>query len=278
VTVLTFSGLLLIISYFAGMLGAIAGLGGGVVIIPALVLLFHVNIFYAMGAALVSVMVTSSGAAVAYLREGYTNLRIGMLLETGAVAGALIGVMLVKHLSASVTATLFGLVLFVSSYLTWRRKENTDTDRPSHPWAIALKLDADYLTANGRKPYHVQHVPLAWIIMVMAGIFASILGIGAGALKVLSMDQAMRLPYKVSSATSNFLIGITAAVSAGVYFSRGYIDPVLCFPVAIGVFFGAINGANILNRAPVKSLRIIFSLIIFLLGIEMFYKGLTGGL
>jgi hypothetical protein len=277
-TLLAFSGLLLFISYFAGMIGAIAGLGGGVIIIPALVLLFHVNILYAMGAALISVMVTSSGAAVAYLREGYTNLRIGMFLETGAILGAFIGIAIIKYFSASLIAIIFGLVLLTSAYLTCTRKEKNFAPQSPHPWATALKLEGTYNTPEGIKTYTAQNVPLAWIIMIIAGTFASLLGIGSGALKVLAMDQAMHLPYKVSSATSNFIIGITAAVSAGVYFSRGYIDPVLCFPVAIGVLLGATSGARILNRANVKPLRIIFSMTIFVIGLEMIYQGFAGNL
>lgn len=264
---LEFSGLVFIIAYLAGIVGALAGLGGGIVIIPALVLLLHVNIYYAMGAALISVLVTSSGAAVTYLREGYTNLRIGIFLETAAVIGALIGVVIITYVTASTIAIIFGAVLLGSSYLAWRRKEIATEQRPSHPWAAHLQL---------AEQYPVHNVPGAWIIMFFAGVFASLLGIGSGALKVLAMDQAMHLPYKVSTATSNFIIGITAAVSAAVYFSRGYIDPVLSFPVAVGVLVGSMTGAVLLKKLHVKVLRIFFSLIILALGLQMIYKGFTG--
>jgi uncharacterized protein len=275
-TLLTFSGLLFCVSYLAGILGALTGLGGGVVLIPILVVLLHVNIYYAMGASLLSVIATSSGTTIAYLREGYTNLRIGMFLETAAVIGALIGAALVLILQTSIIAIIFGTVLLTSAYLTWSRKEDQEPIRPSHPWAVAMKLEGEYPVLDRMKFYQVQNVPLAWGIMFIAGILSSLLGIGSGALKVLAMDQAMRLPYKVATATSNFIIGITAAVSAGIYFSRGYIDPVLTFSVVVGILFGSMSGAKILHKADLRILRMIFSIVIILLALQMIYKGIIG--
>jgi len=278
-TILTFSILLLIFSYLAGLVGALTGLGGGVVLIPALVLFFHVDIHYAMGASLISVMATSSGAALAYLQRGYTNVRIGMFLEVGAVVGALMGAFLVVFVSTSFIAVIFGLVMFLSAYLTGKRKEDSEISKSqAHPWATYLKLNGKYQTAEGEQPYYVQQVPLALITMVFAGVLSGLLGIGSGALKVLAMDQFMRLPYKVSATTSNFIIGITAAVSAGVYFSNGYINPIITFPVLIGVLIGALSGAFVLAKLHNKKLRLIFSIVVLLLGSEMIYKGLTGHL
>lgn len=277
-TFLTFSALLFCISFLAGVLGALTGLGGGVVLIPTLVILLHVNIYYAMGAALLGVIASSSGTAIAYLREGYTNLRIGMFLETGAVIGAFLGATLVLILRTNVVAIIFGVVLLISAYLTWKRKEEQELDRSSHPWAKAMGLEGEYPLFGVMKSYRVQNVPLAWGIMLIAGILSSLLGIGSGALKVLAMDQAMRLPYKVATATSNFIIGITAAVSVGIYFSRGYIDPVLSFSVVSGVLFGAMAGAKLLYKTNVKIMRITFSIIIIFLGLQMIYKGLIGSL
>ena len=271
-----FTGLLFCIAYAAGVLGALTGLGGGVVLIPVLVLFFDVNIYYAMGASLLSVIATSSGTAIAYLREGYTNLRIGMFLETGAVIGALIGALLILILNTSIIAIIFGIVLLISAYLTWNRKEEQEVDLPSDSWAIAMKLEGEYPSLQGMKTYRVQHVRLGWVIMLMAGILSSLLGIGSGALKVLAMDHVMRLPYKVATATSNFIIGITAAVSVGIYFSRGYIDPIVTFPVVFGVLLGSISGAHFLYKADIKTLRIIFSVVIILLAAQMLYKGLIG--
>lgn len=266
-TILVFSALLLLISFFAGFLGALTGLGGGVVIIPVLVLLFHINIHYAMGASLISVIATSSGTAAAYLREGYTNLRIGMFLESSAVVGAFAGAMLISMVSKSLLAFLFSLLLFFSAWLTFTRKENHEKFQTSHPMAISLKLNQNY---------HVQNVPLALGMMGFAGLMSGLLGIGSGVFKVLAMDQAMRLPYKVSTTTSNFMIGITAAVSVGIYFTQGYINPVIVFPVLLGVICGAMTGARILPRMHTRFLRIIFSLVICIMGVQMFYKALTG--
>jgi hypothetical protein len=266
------------ISFFAGLIGALTGLGGGVVLIPVMVLLLHVDIHYAIGASLVSVMVTSSGAAAAFLREKITNLRIGMFLETGAITGAFVGAILVPYVSIQFLAILFACILFLSAYLTLRRKEDLETTKESHHWAIKLKLASTFPSKSGNKEYSVQKVPYALFIMTIAGIFSGLLGIGSGALKVLAMDQAMRIPYKVATATSNFMIGITAAVSIGVYLKHGYIDPGITFPVMIGVALGAFLGAKILIKARSQSLRIIFSIIICLLGFEMLYKAVIGAL
>lgn len=277
-TVLVFSFLLLGTSVLAGLVGALTGLGGGIVLIPALVLLFHVDIHYAMGASLISVIATSSGSAAAYLREGYTNLRVGMFLETGAVVGAFVGAVLVAFISKTVIAVLFALILFISAFLTSKRKEEKELIRPSHPWAVRLRLMGHYPRLEGAQSYSVQRVPQALGIMTIAGCLSGLLGIGSGALKVLAMDQAMRLPYKVATTTSNFIIGITAAVSVGIYFANGYIDPGIAFPVMIGVAAGSLIGAKVLVRAKSQSLRVFFSIIICLLGLEMLYKALTGAI
>lgn len=277
-TILTFSALLLFFAYIAGLLGALTGLGGGVVIIPVLVLLFHVDIHYAMGASLISVIATSSGAAVAYLREGYTNLRIGMFLEVAAVIGAFFGAILVAFVSQTWIAILFSLVMFFSAYLTIKRHEEHESYTTSHPWAHHLQLNGSYPVQSTLQTYQVQNVPGAFILMGVAGVLSGLLGIGSGALKVLAMDHALRLPYKVATTTSNFMIGITAAVSAGVYFSRGYINPAITFPVMIGVIFGSYSGAKLLARIHNRTLRILFSIVICVIGIQMLYKALTGGL
>lgn len=276
-TELNFTLIIFVCAYFAGILGALTGLGGGVVIIPVLVLLFHVNIHYAMGAALISVIATSSGAAAAFLREGYINIRIGMFLEIGAAVGALFGAYLLAYLPVSTVTVIFGLVLLFSAYFTVKRREETESSTASHPWAQKFKLEDSYPTANGPKHYTVHRVPIAAGLMTIAGVLSGLLGIGSGAVKVLAMDQAMRLPYKVATTTSNFIIGITAAVGTGVYFSRGYIDPVLTAPVMLGVLLGAISGARLLVRVQVKTLRYIFAIVIAFIALQMIYKAITGG-
>jgi uncharacterized membrane protein YfcA len=275
VTVFEFSTLILIGSFAAGLLGALTGLGGGVVIVPLLALVFGVDMRYAIGASLISVIATSSGAAAAYVREGYSNLRVGMFLEIATTLGALAGAFLASRVPTSAIAVVFGLVLLLSAYLSSRpRAEAIDTGSPD-PLAARLRLDSSYPTAQGPQAYRVRRVPLGFGLMFSAGALSGLLGIGSGAVKVLAMDQAMRLPFKVSTTTSNFMIGVTAAASAGIYLGRGYIDPTLAMPVVLGVLPGALLGARLLTRAPTGGLRLLFSVVIFLLAVQMIYNGWT---
>ena len=263
-------------SLVAGFLGSLTGLGGGVVIVPLLTLVFGVDIRYAIGASLVSVIATSSGAAAAYVKEGYSNIRIGMFLEIATTIGALAGASLAAKLSTAVIAVVFGLVLIYSSYLSSRPRAETVRKDPPDRLATLLRMDGTYPTPQGPQTYHVHGIPLGFRLMFIAGALSGLLGIGSGAVKVLAMDQAMRLPFKVSTTTSNFMIGVTAAASAGVYLNRGYIDPGLAMPVMLGVLAGSLFGARVLMHAQTRMLRIVFSLVIVLLGIEMIYNGITG--
>lgn len=276
-TALIFACILFVVGYLAGLLGALTGLGGGFIITPVLVLLFKVDIHYAMGASLIAVIVTSTSGSAAYLKD-FVNLRIGMFLETAAVTGALIGALLVAKIPTHLIAIIFGVVLLVSAYLTVRHKEDLEPIPTSHPWAIELQLDGNYLSGQGIKPYRVQHVPLAWSVMGCAGVLSGLLGIGSGVLKVMAMDQIMHLPYKVSTTTSNFMIGMTAAVSAGIYFAHGYINPSLSFPIILGIIPGVMTGSKILVKASTRFLRILFSCVIAILACQMIYKGVVGEL
>ena len=263
-------------SLLAGFLGALTGLSGGVVIVPLLTLAFGVDIRYTIGASLVSVIATSSGAAAAYVKEGFSNIRIGMFLEIATTLGALVGASIAARSSTRVIALIFGIVLLHSAYLSMRpRPEPTARGQPD-PLAKALKMDASYPTPRGPRAYHAHSIPTGFSLMFVAGLLSGLLGIGSGAVKVLAMDQAMRIPFKVSTTTSNFMIGVTAAASAGIYLNRGYIDPGLTMPVMLGVLLGAALGASILVVARTKLLRVIFALVIVTLGFEMIYKGLTG--
>ena len=275
-TTLTLTGLVAVGSFAAGLLGALTGLGGGMVIVPLLTLVFGVDIHYAIGASLVSVIATSSGAAAAYVKEGFTNVRVGMLLEVATTIGALIGAYLAGILTTTVIAVVFGLVLLYSAYLSLRPREEHVVGGPPNRLATWLRLHSTYPTAHGLQPYEVQHVPVGFGLMGLAGVLSGLLGIGSGAVKVLAMDQAMRLPFKVSTTTSNFMIGVTAAASAGVYLHRGYIDPGLSMPVMLGVLMGAMVGARLLTGAKPRSLRLIFSAVLVFLAVEMLYNGLTG--
>ncbi|HLW83100.1 MAG TPA: sulfite exporter TauE/SafE family protein [Candidatus Acidoferrales bacterium] len=275
-TVLTFSLLILVSALVAGLLGSLTGLGGGIVIVPLLVLVFRVNIHYAAGASLISVIATSSGAAAAYVREGYSNVRIGMFLEVATTLGALLGAFLVAKVSPNAIAIIFALVLLFSAYLTLRKQPDIHDTRPPDRLAERLRMNGDYPTAHGKVSYTVRRVPIGFLVCHAAGILSGLLGIGSGPLKVLGMDQAMEVPFKVSTATSNFMIGVTAAASAGIYIHRGYVDPALAMPVMLGVLAGAFLGARILPGAGTRYLRILFSVAIIALGVEMFVKGITG--
>jgi uncharacterized membrane protein YfcA len=272
-----FTGAVLLSSVVAGLLGALTGLGGGVVIVPALALLFHVDIRYAIGASLVSVIATSSGAAVSYVREGFSNVRIGMFLEVATTLGALVGAYLTTRISTHAIGIIFGIVLLYSALSSFRPKHS---EAPHRQDALAekLKLSGDYPTESGRETYTAEHVPAGFGIMFIAGTLSGLLGIGSGAIKVLAMDQAMKLPFKVSTTTSNFMIGVTAAASAGVYLGRGYIAPGLAAPVMLGVLAGSLAGARMLVRIRVPVLRLVFAVVIAALGVEMIYSGATGRL
>jgi uncharacterized protein len=275
-TTLEFTAVIAFGSLLAGFLGALTGLGGGVVIVPMLTLLFGVDIKYAIGAALVSVIATSSGAAAAYVRDGYSNIRVGMFLEIATTVGALSGAALALYLRASVIAIIFGVVLLYSAYASFRQKEHAIQDQGPDRIATLLHMDSSFPTPNGLQTYHVRRVPLGFVIMYVAGVLSGLLGIGSGAVKVLAMDQAMKLPFKVSTTTSNFMIGVTAAASAGIYLARGYIDPALAMPVMLGVLAGSLLGARVLAGAKVKTLRIVFSAVIGALAVEMIYNGFAG--
>ena len=272
-----FSGWIFLSSLLAGFLGALTGLGGGVVIVPVLTLLFHIDIRYAIGASLVSVIATSSGAAAAYVREGFSNVRIGMFLEIATTCGALLGAYLTMIISTHAIGIIFGAVLLYSAYSSLKKHPN-ETHKEPNPLALKLRLQGSYPTANGDESYVAQNVPGGFSLMFVAGALSGLLGIGSGAVKVLAMDQAMRLPFKVSTTTSNFMIGVTAAASAGIYLSRGYISPGLAMPVMLGVLAGSLTGSRMLVKANVKTLRLVFAGVVVLLGIEMIYNSLTGRL
>src|SRR5215471_11119518 len=277
-TILVFTILIALGSFLAGLLGALTGLGGGVVVVPMLTLLFHVDIRYAIGASLVSVIATSSGAAAAYVREGYSNIRIGMFLEVATTFGAIFGALLAAHAPTAAIAIVFGVVLLLSAYFSSRPHPPDLADSAPDRLATVLKLNGSYPGPNGLTAYNVHNVPTGFGLMFTAGALSGLLGIGSGALKVLAMDQAMRIPFKVSTTTSNFMIGVTAAASAGIYLSRGYIDPGIAMPVMLGVLCGSMIGASVLVKARTPAIRLVFGLVVVAMGIEMIYNGFSGKL
>jgi len=277
--ILEFTVLVAAGSFLAGLLGSLTGLGGGVVLVPLLTLFFKVDIRYAIGASLVSVIATSSGAAAAYVKEGFSNIRIGMFLEIATTVGALVGAFLAAFISTKALAVIFGVMLLYSAYLSRKPRPRAQRNLPPDPLGTRLRMNGDFPSEEGgMRQYNVQRVPLGFSLMFGAGALSGLLGIGSGAVKVLAMDQAMKIPFKVSTTTSNFMIGVTAAASAGVYLSRGYVDPGLAMPVMLGVLAGSMLGARILVKAETKALRLVFSIVIGVLGLQMLYKGLTGGI
>jgi uncharacterized protein len=275
-TALEFTAIVLALSAVAGFLGALTGLGGGVVVVPALTLALGVDMKYAIGASLVSVIATSSGAAAAYVREGFSNIRIGMFLEIATTIGAIAGAFLAGRVSTHALAIVFGLVLLEAAYESFKGRSEHGDQVTSDTLATRLHLDGSYPVEGSPQQYGVRNVPGGFAMMFGAGALSGLLGIGSGAVKVIAMDRIMRIPFKVSTTTSNFMIGVTAAASAGLYLSRGYIDPRVAMPVMLGVLCGALLGAKVLVNARVKTLRILFGVVILALAIEMMVNGITG--
>jgi uncharacterized membrane protein YfcA len=274
-TIFEFTVLVYVVSVAAGFLGALTGLGGGVVITPVLTLLLGVDLRYAMGASLISVIATSSGAASAYVREGFSNIRIGMFLEIATTLGAILGAFLVSRTPTSALAVIFGVVLLYSAYQTTRPHPQQRSSRAPDRLAACLRMNSSYPGPQGPQPYQVHRVKTGFAIMFGAGTLSGLLGIGSGAVKVIAMDTAMGIPFKVSTATSNFMIGVTAAASAGFYLNRGYVDPGLAMPVMLGVLTGSVFGARELPGAKTMVLRILFGIAVGALAVEMIYGGLT---
>ncbi|MEH6308225.1 sulfite exporter TauE/SafE family protein [Olivibacter sp. CPCC 100613] len=276
-TVLAFTLILLFGAFCAGFIGSLSGLGGGVVIIPLLTVVLGVDIHYAIGAALVSVIATSSGSAAAYVREGITNMRLGMFLEIATTAGAVGGALLASIAPTSFIAILFGCTLIFSALNSLRKKEEHNV-KSSSSLALALKLPSTYPTASGTVSYGTKNVIGGFSMMGLAGMLSGLLGIGSGAFKVIAMDNIMRIPFKVSTTTSNFMMGVTATASAVIYLQKGYIEPDICMPVVIGVLLGAMTGAKVLLKANPKKLRRFFAVIIIALALNMIYNGIKGNI
>lgn len=276
-TSLGFFALLLASSVAAGFVGALVGLGGGIFIVPLLTLVFHVPFETAVGASIVSIIATSSGAAAVYVRRRLTNRRIGTFLEVATTLGAVCGALLtIVVLHASVLFIIFGLVLVASVVpLLVKLGEETPVGVTDDAWAARLGLAGSYLDERTGEAhaYQVARVPASFGMMYVAGLLSGLLGIGSGTFKVLAMDTAMRLPMRVSVTTSNFMIGVTAAASAGIFFGRGDIDPVLAAPIALGVLIGAALGAILLPRLSNAMLRMIFVPVVLLVALDMLARG-----
>ena len=277
-SVIVFTVILLLGSYFAGLLGSMTGLGGGFIIIPLLTLLLRVDIHYAIGASLVSVIATSSGSAAAYVKEGITNIRLGMFLEIATTAGAFTGALLAIYVPTHAIAIIFGLILIFSAVMSLQNKVEQVANKETF-LSKKLRLSSNYPVNDEVVSYNVTNIAGGFFMMVFAGIISGLLGVGSGALKVVAMDGIMRIPFKVSTTTSNFMIGVTAAASAVVYLQRGYIHPGIAMPVMIGVLLGAISGSKILvHTTSSKWLRWVFAIVVTVLSIQMIYNGIKGNI
>ena len=278
---LAFVAALFATSVLAGGAGAVLGLGGGILLIPILTLFFGVDLHYAMGASIISVIATSSGAAAAYLRTSLSNIRIGLFLALATVSGALVGAALAGVVPTRVLQLLLGLALAYSTVTTVRQLR-VEVAEPSEadPLALRFGLEGSYFDAalDRDVKYRADRVALGFGAMAGAGVLSGLLGIGSGAFKVLAMDHFMRLPMKVSTATSNFMIGITSAASAGIYFARGDIHPMLAAPVAVGVLVGAAGGTRLMSRLRNSTIRKAFLPVIAWLALSMILRGLGIGL
>ncbi len=275
-TVLLFTLIVLIGAFLAGLLGSLTGLGGGVIIIPLLTLGLGVDIHYAIGASIISVIATSSGSAAAYVKEGITNVRIGMFLEIATTISAIVGVIIATYMKTDYIKVVFGLILLFSAYSMLKKKIDHSDNEKTSVLANYFKLNGSFPTSEGMKQYAVHNVVGGFAMMFLAGALSGLLGIGSGALKVIGMDNIMRIPFKVSTTTSNFMMGVTAAASALVYLHRGQIDPTIAMPVTIGVITGATLGAKILIRTKADKLKTIFAVVVSIIAFQMIYKGLIG--
>lgn len=275
-SILLFTLVILLGAFLAGLVGSLTGLGGGVIIIPLLTLVLGVDIHYAIGASIVSVIATSSGSAAAYVKEGITNIRIGMFLEIATTISAIFGAVVAVYINPNYISVIFGGILLFSAAMMLRKKvDHSDTDT-SGKLAGFFKLNGSYPTPNGEQPYAVHNVVGGFLMMAVAGVASGLLGIGSGALKVLAMDNIMRIPFKVSTTTSNFMMGVTAAASAVVYLHRGQIDPGIAMPVCLGVLVGARAGSKILIKSKPEKLKMLFAGVVTFLALQMIYNGIKG--
>lgn len=270
---------LLVAAVVAGMLGSLVGLGGGVLVVPLLTLGFDVSIRHAVAASIICVIATSNGAGAALVRDGLTNVRIATVLQVATSVGAITGAIIAPHVGTKFLFLLFGCILIfsIAPMFGKRKQEDTLHNTESDTWALKLHLPGVYpdVTRGGvMVGYEVDRVPLGFVMMIGAGLVSGLLGIGSGALKVLAMDTAMRLPIKVSSATSNFMIGVTAAASAGVYFWRGEVLPLVAAPIAIGVLTGSFMGARMLVKYRSSTVRTVFMVLLLGVAVQMLLRGL----
>ncbi|MCO6495279.1 MAG: sulfite exporter TauE/SafE family protein [Bacteroidetes bacterium] len=273
-----FTLLLVIVSALAGFVGALTGLGGGIIIVPALTLLFGLPLKYAVATSLISVIGTSSGAAATFVKEGYTNLQIGMFLQIATSLGAVLGALLIiwTDIQSDILGVVFGLVLIITAILTLQKKPDYREPIVKGSLSHKLQLYGTFPLNGSEIGYGSKNPILGSVVMMIAGFLSGLLGVGGGIFKVLAMDNVMRLPFKVSTTTSNFMIGVTAVSGAIVYLANGYVIPITTALVLIGVIIGSYIGAKVLSKIRVLLLKRIFSIIVLIIAVYMIYNGFVG--
>jgi uncharacterized membrane protein YfcA len=273
-----FSSILLLGSLLAGFVGALTGLGGGIIIVPMLTLGFGVPMKYAVAASLISVIGTSSGAATAYLREGITNMKVGMFLQIATALGAVLGAVLVilVDIPVDVIGIIFGIVLIITAVLTAQKKPDHQLPIIKGSLAEKLQLTGSYKNKEQEIVYGSQRPILGSLVMAVAGFLSGLLGVGGGVFKVLAMDNIMKLPFKVSTTTSNFMIGVTAVASSIIYFAGGYVNALITAPILIGIIIGAKLGSKVLVKVNVALLKRFFAIVVAIIAIYMMYNGFVG--
>lgn len=270
--------ILFTISFGGGVLGAILGLGGSLIVVPVLTLAFHVDIRYAIAASLISIVATSSGAAASFLRDHMTNLRVAVFLEIGTVFGAITGFLVSSYIKPNLLFLIFGFFLLFSAVMMLRKRDVAGVVTVDHPWSRRFGFAGTYPESDGKlTAYNVAGVPLGLLLMYFAGVLSALLGIGSGILKVMAMDGVMQLPIKVSSATSNFMIGVTATASAGAYLLSGNVRPEIAGPVAVGILLGSFVGAKVMMRMRPRLIRQMFVVILSVVAVQMILKGVRFG-
>lgn len=266
--------IILIGAIAAGLIGSLTGLGGGIIIIPLLTLGLGYDMNYAIGAGLISVIGTSAGATASYIKGGISNTKIGLFLVVATTIGAVCGALLSQYLNTQTLSIIFGIILIFTAYLQFRKKEDHFIPAKESGLAYSLQLQGTYTTASSSKKYESAQPMSGFMVMFFAGALSGLLGIGSGVLKVLAMDNLMKLPFKVSTTTSTFMIGITAIASAVLYLQKGYIVAAIAAPVLLGVLLGAGIGAKLLPKINVRILQQIFAGIVVIIAINMITKGI----
>lgn len=267
--------IILIGAICAGLLGSLTGLGGGIIIIPLLSQLLGYDMKYAIGAGLIAVIATSTGASSAYVRKGLSNIRIGLFLVIATTLGAVSGAVIAQYTSANILSILFGGILLFTGLMQFRKNQDNFVTAQPFGWPAKLQLQGYIPKAEDNRKYYEGSKPfVAFFIMLIAGALSGLLGIGSGVLKVLAMDNVMKLPFKISTATSTFMIGLTAIASAVLYLQKGYIVAYIAGPVMIGVLIGSGIGSRIMHKINTKLLKQIFAIVVLIVAIQMIYKGL----